>query len=57
MNDKKAVEILISLLKKYSFSDEEKEALSAAIGVLSWTALAESRAKAKKDKINKSAKW
>ena len=57
MNDKKSAEILISLMKKYSFSDEEKEALSSAIGVLSWTSLAESRTRAKRERIEKSGKW
>lgn len=43
MNDKKAIEILANLLKNPAFGEEEKEALRHAIGVLSWTKLAETR--------------
>lgn len=50
MDDKKAADILIGMLKKYPMSDEEKEAVHAAIGVLSWTSLAQSRIKALKKK-------
>lgn len=56
MDDKKAADILIGLLKKYSFDDEEKEAVHAAIGVLSWTSLAKGRIRAIKNKLDKSAK-
>lgn len=57
MDDKKAAEILISLLKKNSFTDEEKEAVQSAIGILSWTSLVNSRIKTRKDKLEKNAKW
>jgi hypothetical protein len=50
MDDKKATDILIRLLDKYLFSNEEKEALATAIGVLSWTSLAKGSIKARKDK-------
>ena len=53
MDDKKAAEILIGLLKKYSLTGEEKEAVESAIGILSWTSLAQSRVKARKEKIKK----
>lgn len=41
MDDKKAVQILIGMLKKYSFTDEEKEAVREALGILGWTKLLE----------------
>jgi hypothetical protein len=53
MDDKKAAEILIGLLKKYSLTGEEKEAVENAIGILSWTSLAQSRMRAKKEKAKK----
>ena len=53
MDDKQAAEILIGLLKKNSLTGEEKEAVENAIGILSWTSLAQSRAKAKKEKMDK----
>jgi len=57
MEDKKAADILIKLLKKYSLNAEEKEAVSSAIGVLSWTSLSQNRIKALKAKREKSARW
>ena len=57
MDDKRAADILIGLLKKYPFDAEEKEAVYAAIGVLSWTSLAQGRIKAIKNKKDKDAKW
>jgi hypothetical protein len=53
MDDKKAAEVLIGLLKKYSLTGEEKEAVENAIGILSWTSLAQSRIKVKKEKMDK----
>jgi hypothetical protein len=47
MEDQKAAEILLSLLKKSQLSQEEKEALKNAIGILSWTKLSQSRLKNK----------
>ncbi len=59
MDDKKAVTILLKLLNK-NLLNEEKEALRAAIGVLSWTSLSKSRLKAlsraRKDKLEANLK-
>ena len=61
MESKKAIGILISMLDKYPFGAEEKEAILAAIGVLDCAKLAERRMegiiKAKKSKRNKSLEW
>lgn len=48
MEDKKAIDILLKMLDERSLSADEKEAISAAIGVLSWTSLAESGIRNKK---------
>jgi len=60
MDDKKAAEILMELLKKYPLNNEEKEAIESAIGLFSWTSLAKSRMnslkKKQKDKLDKSIK-
>jgi hypothetical protein len=53
MDHKKALEVLINLSKKPSLRAEEKEAILIAIGVLSWTSLAQSRIKAIKAKREK----
>lgn len=53
MDDKKAANILIGLLKKYPLSGEEREAVENAIGILSWTSLAQSRLKARKEQMKK----
>jgi hypothetical protein len=45
MEDKKAAEILIDMVKKYPLEASEKEAISEAIGILSWSSLAQSRLK------------
>ncbi|MDD5127336.1 MAG: hypothetical protein PHR43_04485 [Dehalococcoidales bacterium] len=52
-----AIEILKKLLKKQSLTAEEKEAITTAIGVLSWGSLAKSRLKAQKARREKSAEW
>ncbi|OGF28159.1 hypothetical protein A2303_01990 [Candidatus Falkowbacteria bacterium RIFOXYB2_FULL_47_14] len=57
MKDKKAAAILMELLEKYPLNGEEKEAVRSAIGILTWSSLAESRIKAKKDKLEKSTIW
>jgi hypothetical protein len=57
MDDAKTAKILMALLKKHSFTDEEKEAVQAAIGILSWTSLAKSRVKTRKNKLEKNAEW
>jgi len=45
MNDKQAMNILMSLRDKPSLTAEEREAVSTAIGILSWSSLGESRIK------------
>lgn len=50
---KKAAVILINLLDKHALSAEEKEAVEAAIGLLSWAALSKSRIKTLKAKRDK----
>ena len=57
MDDKKAIEILQALLAKDILEGEEKEAVRSAIGILSWTILSKSRAKARKEKMERDAKW
>lgn len=57
MDDKKATDVLIGLLKKYPLEKEEKEAINSAIGILSWTSLSKGRIKAIKNKKEKSVKW
>jgi hypothetical protein len=56
MEHKKAAEILIKMLEKHPFSAEEKQAVLAAVGVLSWTALAQSRIRGLRAKRDKKAK-
>jgi hypothetical protein len=60
MESTKAIAILISMLDKYSLSNEEKGAVLAAISVLDCAKLAEKRMegiiKAKKAKRDKSLK-
>jgi len=58
MQDKEAAKILMRMGDKHALSDEEKEAVSAAIGILSWTALGQSRIKniAKAQKAKKEFK-
>ncbi|KKQ59504.1 MAG: hypothetical protein US81_C0039G0006 [Parcubacteria group bacterium GW2011_GWE2_38_18] len=53
MEDKKAITILMNLLKKEILTAEEKEAISSAIGIFSWTSLAKTRMKAIKEKSDK----
>jgi hypothetical protein len=53
MEDSEAVKVLIAMLKKYPLSDEEKEAMKAAVGLMGWTKLVEGfneRRKAKRDR-------
>lgn len=45
MEDKQAIEILTEMLKKYAFSEQEKEAVLDAIGILSWSKLGQARIK------------
>jgi hypothetical protein len=53
----RAIAILKSLLDRYSLNAEEKEAIMAAIGVLSWGALSKSKTRAQKAKRDKSTEW
>lgn len=57
MDHQKAIAVLQSLLEKRSLDAEEKEAVTTAIGILSWTALAKSRVKAQKARRDKGTKW
>lgn len=45
MEDKDALKLLQELPSKYPLSEEEREAVSTAIGILSWSSLAEGRIK------------
>ena len=57
MEHKEAIEILKSLLEKHQLNTEEKEAVMTAIGILSWTSLSKSHAKAQKAKRDKATEW
>lgn len=57
MEDKKATEILLNMIKKYNFNKEEEEAIHTSIGILSWMHLRQGKIKAIKDKNNKEIKW
>ena len=57
MDDKTAAKVLLKSLTKYSFTKEEQEALNSAIGILSWTSLAKSGVKKRREKLNDSTKW
>lgn len=57
MDHKKAITVLTGILKKHHLNEEEKEAISTAIGFFSWTSLAKNRLKARKEKREKDAKW
>jgi hypothetical protein len=57
MEDQKAIDVLTRLLDKDILNSEENEAVSTAIGVLSWTALAKSRITTQKNKRKRSTEW
>jgi len=57
MDDKKTAAILLKLLGKYPFVDEEKEAIKTAVGILGWTALAKGRLRKIKEKQEKDKAW
>jgi len=57
MEDQKAITILKNLVNKNILTNEEKEAVTTAIGILSWTSLSKSRIKAQKAKRDKSTEW
>lgn len=48
MEDKQAIELLTEMLTKYPLSNEEKEAVREAIGILAWSKLMEGRVKSMK---------
>lgn len=50
MEDKQAAQILLKLLEKYPLIEEEKEAISVAVGILGWTLFSQNRLKAKREK-------
>jgi len=54
MEDKKALTILLKLLRKNVLNAEETAAVKSAIGLFSWTTLAKSRIKQIKAKREKS---
>ena len=43
MTDKEAIKLLTGMLTKYPLTDEEKEAIREAIGMLGWSKLMEGR--------------
>ncbi len=57
MESQKAIEVLKKLLDKHTLDAEEKEAVTTAIGMLSWVALSKSRIKNIKAKREKSTQW
>jgi hypothetical protein len=57
MEPKKAIEILQKIMESHTLTAEEKEAVNAAIGMLSWGSLAQSKMKAQKAKREKSTEW
>ncbi len=57
MEYKEAMDILQELVKKGTLTDSEREAVTTAIGVLSWTTLSKGVAKARKEKQDKSLEW
>ena len=60
MEDKEVINILMRMIGKYSLSGEDKKAVLAAIGILSWSKLGQGRiksiAKAQKAKRDKNFK-
>jgi hypothetical protein len=56
MNDKETISHLQEILKKYAFTDIEKEAIRSAIGILSWTKLVEGWVENRKKKRDKKLK-
>jgi hypothetical protein len=52
-----AINILKILLEKHPLTEEEKEAVITAIGILSWGTLSKSKIKAQKARRDKSTEW
>ena len=57
MEHKEAMNILQELVKKGNLTDSEREAITTAIGILSWTTLSKGVVKARKVKRDKSLEW
>ncbi|MFC1952046.1 hypothetical protein ACFLV8_00210 [Chloroflexota bacterium] len=60
MEYEKAIAILTNLLDKPSLNADEKEAITAALGVLSWAILSQNRIKdleAKREARQNKSKW
>lgn len=50
MEEKEALDYLVHILKTYSLTEPEKEAVKHAIGILSWTTLKNGAIRAIKEK-------
>jgi len=57
MDHKEAMNILQELVKKGTLTESEREAVTTAIGILSWTTLSKGVARARKEKRDKSLEW
>lgn len=57
MEYQKATELLKNLCEKYPLTQEEKDAIIKAMGMMSWASLSESRLKSQKARREKSADW
>ncbi len=57
MEYKEAIAVLQKLLDRHPLDAEEKEAITVAIGMLSWAVLSKSTLKARKAKRDKSTEW
>jgi len=57
MDHKEAMNILQELVRKGILTDSEREAVTTAIGILSWTTLSKGVVKARKAKRDKSLEW
>ena len=55
MTDKEAIKLLTGMLTKYPLTDEEKEAIREAIGILGWSKLMEGWTERKKRARDKRA--
>lgn len=57
MEYQNAIAILQNLLDRHPLNIEEKEAVTTAIGILSWGALSKSKIKVRKAKRDKGTEW
>ena len=57
MEYQKATELLKNLCEKCPLTQEEKDAIIKAMGMMSWASLSESRLKSQKARREKSADW